>query len=115
MQKGKPRDMRQRLSDGNAHLRCAWQNSRLVGFDSRSVGSYIYADKTAPGEFILEDIDEEEVGLKPVPFENETGEASRWFDLNGRMIPNPSDLTPSSPRILIHQAPDGTKQKRLVK
>ena len=105
----------ERLADGNAHLRCAWQNSRLVGFDSRSVGSYIYADKTAPGEFILEDIDEEEVGLKPVPFENETGEASQWFDLNGRIVPNPSDLTPSSPRILIHQAPDGTKQKRLVK
>ena len=49
----------ERLEEGNAYLRCCWQNSRLVGFDSRNVGSYIYANKTAPGEFILEDLDEE--------------------------------------------------------
>ena len=53
----------ERLDNGNAYLRCCWQNSRVVGFDSRNVGSYIYADKTSPGEFLLEDIDEDADGV----------------------------------------------------
>jgi len=48
----------ERLPEGNAYLRCAWQDSRLVGVNSKTAGSYIYADKTTPVEFILEDIEE---------------------------------------------------------
>lgn len=75
----------ERLADGNAHLRCCWQNSRLVGFDSRNIGSYIYADKTAAGEFILEDIDEEAIGIGLPP--SPSGEESR-YDLLGRKVAN---------------------------
>ena len=57
----------ERLEEGDAHLRCVWQNSRLVGFDSRNVGSYIYADKTTPGVFVLEDIDEDPDGINQLP------------------------------------------------
>ena len=49
----------ERLEEGNAYLRAGWQNSRLFGVNSRSVGSYVYADKTSPVEFILEDIEAE--------------------------------------------------------
>lgn len=54
----------ERLTNGNAHLRAAWQESNHFGFDSRNVGSYVYADKSSPGEFILEDIDEEGDGIE---------------------------------------------------
>jgi len=75
----------ERLEEGNAYLRCAWQNSRLVGFDSRNVGSYIYADKTAPGEFILEDLDEEADRVTTIENGNpETENAA--YDLSGRKI-----------------------------
>jgi len=53
----------ERLEGGNAYLRAGWQNSKHFGFDARSVGSYVYADKTTPGEFILEDLDEEADGI----------------------------------------------------
>ena len=74
----------ERLTEGNAYLRCGWQNSRVVGFDSRNVGSYIYADKTVPGEFLLEDIDEEAdgiVGPRSTPFVPE-----RLYNLSGQRV-----------------------------
>lgn len=75
----------ERLEEGNAYLRCAWQNSRLVGFDSRNVGSYIYADKTAPGEFILEDLDEDADRVTTIENGNpETENAA--YDLSGRKV-----------------------------
>ncbi|MBP3711029.1 MAG: discoidin domain-containing protein [Bacteroidaceae bacterium] len=75
----------ERLVEGNAYLRCGWQNSRVVGFDSRNVGSYIYADKTTPGEFILEDMDEETGILSPQTLSD--GEREEGiYDLSGRML-----------------------------
>ena len=74
----------ERLEGGNAYLRCGWQNSRVVGFDSRNVGSYIYADKTVPGEFLLEDIDEEAdgiIGPRSTPFVPE-----RLYNLSGQRV-----------------------------
>ena len=102
----------ERLPDGNAHLRCGWQNSRLVGFDSRNVGSYIYADKTSAGEFILEDIDEEAVGISLAPASSEG--AGAVYDLSGRRVPNGSLSDEKSPRgILIHRDADGRTRKIL--
>ncbi|MBO7120373.1 MAG: discoidin domain-containing protein [Bacteroidaceae bacterium] len=77
----------ERLEGGNAYLRCGWQNSRLVGFDSRNVGSYIYADKTAPGEFILEDLDDDD-GLNDNPkFKSTTDkQGSTIVNLSGQQV-----------------------------
>ncbi len=72
----------ERLEEGNAYLRCCWQNSRLVGFDSRNVGSYIYANKTAPGEFILEDLDEE-TGLAAPLYSKDKGTT---YNLSGQKV-----------------------------
>ena len=92
----------ERLEDGNAHLRCVWQDSRLVGFDSRNVGSYIYADKTTPGEFILEDIDEDADGLNDLndlnylnDF-NDLKDLSDCYDLSGRRLTNGTSSLPNS-------------------
>ena len=74
----------ERLEEGNAYLRCGWQNSRVVGFDSKNVGSYIYADKAVPGEFLLEDIDEEAdgiIGPRSTPFVPE-----RLYNLSGQRV-----------------------------
>ncbi len=49
----------EQLENGKVHLRAAWQQTLHVGFDSRNTGSYIYANKSAPGVFILEDITQE--------------------------------------------------------
>ena len=79
----------ERLEEGNAYLRCCWQNSRLVGFDSRNVGSYIYADKTSPGEFILEDIEEEADAIEPIRVSEDVNSSFRQgavYDLQGRRI-----------------------------
>ena len=79
----------ERLEEGNAYLRCCWQNSRLVGFDSRNVGSYIYADKTSPGEFILEDIEEEADAIEPIRVSEDVNSSVRQgavYDLHGRRI-----------------------------
>jgi beta-galactosidase len=60
----------EQLDNGKVHLRAGWQNDRHVGFDSKTTGSYIYADKTTPGVFILEDItQEQETGIEEVPTE----------------------------------------------
>ncbi len=93
----------ERLEDGNAYLRCGWQNSRLVGFDSRNVGSYIYADKTNPGEFILEDLDDD-TGLIAPPHSESEG---RVFDLQGRQMINHKSLNGKLPRGIYIQ--DGHK------
>lgn len=55
------------LDNGYIHLRAAWQDSRLFNFDSRNVGSYVYADKLTGAEFMLEDIttDIDNVGTSP--------------------------------------------------
>jgi beta-galactosidase len=46
----------EQLSNGKIHLRAGWQGTLHVGFDSKNVGSYIYANKSTAGVFILEDI-----------------------------------------------------------
>ena len=79
----------ERLQDGNAYLRCAWQYSNHVGFDSRNVGSYIYANKTTPGEFILEDIEEAD-GIGGVVRMDENGEtANDIFNVAGQRLSEP--------------------------
>ena len=96
-----------KVEEGNAFLRCGWQNSRVVGFDSRNVGSYIYADKTVPGEFILEDIEAEADGMESLTGTPE-GE-SQVYDLLGRKI-----FTPTT-GIYIERRPDGKTRMKLVK
>ncbi len=75
----------ERLEDGNAYLRCGWQNSKHVGLNSRNVGSYIYADKTTPCEFILEDIDAEADGIDEIQ-RSQLGAQGQVYDLGGRQI-----------------------------
>ena len=99
----------ERLEDGNAYLRCCWQNSRLIGFDSRNDGSYIYADKTSPGEFILEDIDAEADGIGTIIREKTCGENER-YDLQGRRI-----ISPSYRGIAIERNHEGKAIKTLIK
>ena len=80
----------ERLENGNAYLRCCWQNSRVVGFDSRNEGSYIYADKTSPGEFILEDIDEDADAVEQIQGSNGLNDSNLTcpaYDMQGREIP----------------------------
>ena len=95
----------ERLQEGNALLRCVWQDSKHVGFDSRNVGSYIYADKSTPGEFILEDLDEDATSFaEPATGQSSTGQ---WYDLSGRRIANGQ-----MPRgIYIMRTPDGRAKK----
>ena len=77
----------ERLEDGNAHLRAVWQNSRHFGFDSRNIGSYVYADKSTPAEFILEDIDEEADGIIAPSFTPMgEGTVEAIYDLSGRQV-----------------------------
>ena len=77
----------ERLEDGNAHLRAVWQNSRHFGFDSRNIGSYVYADKSTPAEFILEDIDEEADGIIAPSFTSMgEGTVEAIYDLSGRQV-----------------------------
>ena len=97
----------ERLEEGNAFLRCGWQNGRVVGFDSRNVGSYIYADKTVPGEFILEDIEAEADGMESLS-SSPDGEI-QVYDLLGRKI-----LSPTA-GIYIERHPDGKTRMKLVK
>ena len=60
----------EQLDNGKIHLRAGWQDSRHVGLDAKNIGSYIYADKTTPGVFVLEDITlEKETNLEEVPGE----------------------------------------------
>ena len=94
----------ERLEEGNAYLRCVWQNSRLVGFDSRNVGSYIYANKTSPGEFILEDIDDDGTSVSSI---KET-EAGSVYDLSGRLV------SPGYKGIAIKLLGDGKARKILI-
>ena len=102
----------ERLEEGNAYLRCGWQNSRLVGFDSRNVGSYIYANKTSPGEFILEDIDEEGDGVKPLSYSPD-GKSS-IYDLHGRKIESLSSERFRGGRIVIERNSNGQARKVLI-
>ena len=46
----------EQLDNGKVHLRAGWQNSYHVGFDKKTSGSYVYANKSSPGVFVLEDI-----------------------------------------------------------
>ena len=103
----------ERLEEGNANLRCVWQNSRLVGFDSHAVGSYIYADKTEPGEFILEDLDDDGTSVKAIS-ETEhrvTDGTLRLYDLNGRLFQPEGNSLPQG--IYILRSPDGKASKKL--
>ena len=75
----------ERLENGNANLRCVWQNSLLVGLNAKSVGSYIYADKTTPAEFILEDIEEEADGIHSIDNGQLTTD-NGVYDLSGRKV-----------------------------
>ena len=100
----------ERLEDGNAYLRAVWQNSRVIGFDSRNVGSYIYADKTTPGEFILEDLDVDATNLTQPLSEGKV----TYYDLHGRKIESPSSGRTERSRIVIEKASDGKARKVLI-
>lgn len=64
----------EQLDDGKVHLRAAWQNTAHVGFDKKTSGSYIYANKTTPGVFVLEDITlEKETAIKEMTATEELG------------------------------------------
>ena len=55
-------------------MRAGWQKSDHVGFDSKTSGSYIYANKSTPGVFVLEDITlEKETDIKDVKSIDEIG------------------------------------------
>ena len=101
----------ERLEQGNAYLRAGWQRSNLFGVNSRNVGSYVYADKTSPVEFILEDIDAEADGIGEI----ENGEwrmddgGIRSYNLSGQPV------APGYRGIVIQRQPNGTARKLLVK
>jgi beta-galactosidase len=64
----------EQLDNGKVHLRAGWQNSKHMGFDKKTSGSYVYADKTTPGVFVLEDINlEKETDIKDVTGTEELG------------------------------------------
>ncbi len=64
----------EQLDNGRVHLRAGWQKSDHVGFDSKTSGSYIYANKSTPGVFVLEDITlEKETDIKDVKSIDEIG------------------------------------------
>ena len=96
----------ERLEEGNAYLRAVWQNSKHFGFDSRNVGSYVYADKSSPGEFILEDIDAEADGIKAIDNGNWTTDN---FNLSGQPVSS------NYRGIVIQRLPEGKARKVLVK
>ena len=64
----------EQLDNGTVHLRAAWQNSDHVGLDRKNVGSYIYANKSTPAVFVLEDINlEKETQIKDITATEELG------------------------------------------
>ena len=97
----------ERLPDGNAHLRAVWQNSKLFGFDSRNVGSYVYADKSTPAEFILVDLDAESDGIE-APL-NLSSKSEARYNLSGQIV------SPSYRGLVIDRRSDGKAVKILVK
>lgn len=46
----------EQLDNGKVHLRAGWQKSDHIGLDKKTSGSYIYANKSTPGVFVLEDV-----------------------------------------------------------
>ena len=103
----------ERLEDGNAYLRCGWQNSLLVGLDSRNVGNYIYANKTSPCEFILEDIEAEEeaIGIERV-YDSANEQTNRQqggllYNLSGQQV------SPSYRGIVVKRTSDGKAKKMM--
>ena len=100
----------ERLEEGNAYLRAGWQNSRVIGFDSRNVGSYIYADKTTPGEFILEDLDADADGIEAIDYGQQTTDnGQQTYNLSGQPV------SPGYHGIVIQRLPNGKANKVLVK
>ena len=100
----------ERLEEGNAYLRCVWQNSNVVGFDSRNVGSYIYANKTNPGEFILEDIEAEADGIGIiVNGQGTTDNSQQTYNLSGQLV------SPGYHGIVIEKNHEGKATKTLVR
>ena len=100
----------ERLEDGNAYLRACWQDSRLFGFDSRNVGSYVYADKTNPGEFILEDLDDEGDGVEAIDGGLQTTDnGQQTYNLSGQPV------SPGYRGVVIEKSSDGKARKVLVK
>ena len=99
----------ERLEGGNAYLRAVWQNSKHFGFDSRNVGSYVYANKSTPGEFILEDIDAESDEIEAM-FNEEQTMSDEVYDLLGRKIAHHM----SSKGIAIRRLPNGKARKILI-
>lgn len=97
----------ERLPEGNAYLRAGWQDSRHFGFDSRASGSYVYADKTVAGEFILEDIDEESDAISS-PSSVLPASSGEAYDLSGR------PLSLGYRGIALRRSPDGHIRKVLI-
>ena len=95
----------ERLQDGNAYLRAAWQNSKLFGVNSRNVGSYVYADKTSPVEFIFEDLDED-TGVQGLW---DSRLKTQYYNLSGQPV------SAGYRGIVIEKTSDGKARKLLVK
>lgn len=98
----------ERLENGNAHLRCGWQDSKEVGFDSRNVGSYIYANKSTPGEFILEDLDEDDRIESPFSSPSYSTYGERFYNLGGQRV------LPDYRGVVIRKTQDGKARKILI-
>lgn len=69
--------------NGIYRLRAPWQTFRYLNFDSRTVGSYVYADKTTGALFVLED---PATGLESVVSEQQSESNDVAYDLQGRRV-----------------------------
>lgn len=75
----------EQLEGGKAYLRCCWQTSKKVNFDSHNVGSFIYSDKATGATFLLEDVTEAAGISNPKTDNSEV----TYYDLHGRKLNTP--------------------------
>ena len=87
--------------DGTYKLRAPWQTFKYMNFDSRNIGSYIYADKATGAVFILED------PTTGMPIVMDTGKATsdNYYNLQGQLVlqQSSSDAQHLQKGIYIHQ------------
>ena len=69
--------------DGTYKLRAPWQTFKYMNFDSRNVGSYIYADKASGALFYLEDTT---TGIAGV---SQNNAEEKWYNLQGQQVASP--------------------------
>ncbi len=69
--------------DGVYKLRAPWQTFKYMNFDSRNIGSYVYADKSSGALFILEN---PSTDLESIADKQPADTPAAYFDLQGRRI-----------------------------